>query len=185
MSHRLNVVDICHRGDTFSLIVAYLQLAPIAVPFALSGIGLFKRDLTLVFVVWITWSFAWGVSHALAYIIQDGRPDEYECSRKYAMPDPIYVATVATITSFIFICITSRLNVYLSTIIWLSVGLFAYSFAVWWNKELFLYQIFYSFGHALIFSALLGAFYTLFLHPVKYVMIGTVFETFLGFENAL
>lgn len=185
MSHRLNLVDICYRGDTFSLVVAYLQLAPLAVPFALSGIGLFKRDLTLVFVVWITWTFAWGVSHALAHIIEDERPEVYACKSKLAMPDPLYVATIATVTNFIFISIASRLNVYISTIVWLTLGILAYSFAVWWNKELFIDQILYSFGHAMIFSTLLGVFYSLYIHPLKYTMLGTIFETYLGFENAL
>ena len=185
MSHRLDLLDICYRGDTFSLIVAYLQLAPVAVPFALSGIGLFKRDLTLVFVVWITWSFAWGVSHALAHIVQDERPSVYECSRGYATPDPIYVATVATIMNFIFICILSRLNVYLSTIFWLTIGLLAYSFAVCWNKELFLDQVFYSFGIAMVIAIYLADYYAMYIHPLKFTLIGTFAETYLGFENAV
>lgn len=181
--HELNFFPVCYRPDTISYILSWAQLAPEVLTISLSGIGLYRRDFTMIFVIWVTWSGIYGISYGLAQWTKLERPDIYHCSRTYAFPDYTFTPTVGLLINFIFIAITSRIRIFFSTVVWLCIAILIYCFAVVWNYQLYGDQMIFSFGVAVALGSLFGVIYTVFFHPLKYALNQSWVGRICGFQE--
>lgn len=180
----LQFFPVCYRDDTFSYIVSFFQLAPQVLTFSLTGIGMYRRDFTMIFMVWVTWFVCFGVAYGLAQYAKINRPSIYTCSDTYAFPDYTFTATVGLLVNFIFIAITSRIRIYFSTVLWLCLGILLYSFAVVWNYQLFGYQMIMSFSLAVSLGCFIGCIYTIFFHPLKFSLAKCWLGKILGLQES-
>lgn len=177
--------NVCHRPDLFSLFISWFQAAPDYIVWGLTGISLYRRDLTFTFVIWIAYGIGFAVAYGISEATQIRRPENYYCSASLAYPDRYFVATMTTLLTFAYAAMVTRLKIYFSTLVWFGIITALYMFAAVWNYQLTVEQMLFSLGISFLLALLVGIGYVIFIHPFKMVFMTTRVARWLGFENSL
>lgn len=177
--------NICYRPDLFSYFVSIGQAVPEYIVWGLTGISLYRRDLTFTFVIWIAYCFGFGAAYGISHLTQIRRPENYFCADYLAYPDRFFVATMTTLLTFAYAALVTRLKIYLSTLLWFGVATVFYMFATVWNYQMTIEQMFFSLAVSFILSTIVGVVYTMFIHPFKVIFMRSRIARWLGFENSL